>query len=107
MTAFEDEKKRIVQEAKIRDELQGKSPQVAILLSFFLPGLGDLYCGSWIKAIVFFLLDIVNFFLIFFGIGFFFHAVVWFFGLISAILSAKKSAGRKIRRMEQSLAQEM
>ncbi len=106
MTSFEDEKRRIVQEAKIRDDLKGKDPGVAILLSFFLPGLGDLYCGSWVKAIIFFILDILNLFLVFFGVGVIFHGIVWFFGLISASLSAKKSASRKIQRLGRSLSEQ-
>ena len=106
MSSFEDEKRRMVQEARIKHEMQGKSPGVALLLSFLLPGLGDLYCGSWIKAIVFFILDILSFTLMFLGIGFFTYWIVWFFGLISAMLSAKKSASRKIRRMEQALSEQ-
>jgi TM2 domain-containing membrane protein YozV len=78
-------------------ELQGKSALIAIILSFLIPGLGDLYCGSWVKAIVFFVLVFFAFALLFVaGIGAFLFAIIWVAGLISAWMSANKSQERRI-----------
>ena len=104
MVLSEEEKRRIFEEEKLRKEMKGKSPLVSIILSFLIPGLGDLYCGSWIKALIFFALDFICLVLAFVGIGFFLYIPVWFFGLISAWLSARKSEKRKIRKVEKSLS---
>jgi len=86
--------------------MKGKSVLVAVILSGLIPGIGDLYCGSWIKALIFFAMDGICFLLVFaMGIGFLLYAPVWFCGLISAWLSASKSAKRQVRKVERSLAQ--
>jgi len=101
----DERKKEIFEEEKLRKEMAGKSVVVAVILSFLVPGLGDLYCGSWIKALVFFGLGILSFILIFaMGIGFFLYGPIWFCGLISAWLSAGKSERRKIKKVEESLS---
>ena len=105
MALSEERKKEIIEEEKLRKEMSGKSVLVAIILSFLVPGLGDLYCGSWIKALVFFSLGIVSFLLTFvFGIGFFLYFPVWFCGLISAWLSAAKSGRKSMAKVERSLS---
>lgn len=104
MTLSDEEKRRVFEEEKIRKEMRGKSPVLAVILSFILPGLGDLYCGSWIKALVFFALDFISFLLMFaMGIGVFLYVPVWFCGLISAWLSAGKSEKRKIKKVDKTL----
>ena len=105
MALTEEEKKRIFEEEKLKKEMKGKSVVVSVILSFLIPGLGDLYCGSWIKALIFFALDFLAFILMFaMGIGVFLYAPVWVCGLISAWLSASKSEKRKIKKVEKSLA---
>ena len=105
MALSEERKKEIFEEEKLKKEMSGKSVLVAIILSFLVPGLGDLYCGSWVKALVFFSLGVVSFLLMFvFGIGFFLYVPVWFCGLISAWLSAGKSEKRGMKKVEQSLS---
>jgi len=107
MALTDEEKRRIFEEEKLRKEMQGKSVVVSVILSFLIPGLGDLYCGSWIKALIFFALDFLSFILLFaMGIGVFLYAPVWVCGLISAWLSANKSEKRKITKVDKSLAQE-
>jgi len=107
MTLTDEEKTRIFEEEKLKKEMTGKSPVVSIILSFILPGLGDIYCGSWIKGIIFFALVFLSFILMFAaGIGFFLYVPVWICGLISAWLSANKSEKRKIKKVEKSLPQE-
>ena len=104
MALSEERKKEIFEEEKLKKEMSGKSALVAVLLSSLAPGLGDLYCGSWIKALIFFTLGALSFILIFaMGIGFFLYGPVWFCGLISAWLSAGKSERRKIKKVEKSL----
>jgi hypothetical protein len=79
----------ISQETNSREGRQGKSPLIAVFLSTLLAGLGDLYAGSWIKAIVFFAADITCYILIFAqGLGYFVYAPVWICGLLSAWMSA-------------------
>ena len=92
MALSEEEKRKILEEEKLKRDMQGKSVFVAVLLSVILPGLGDLYCGSWFKAMVFLGLDLVCLVLSLVGIGLYLFAIVWVFGLISAWLSAAKSA---------------
>ena len=80
---------RIPPEEKVRGQAREKNALIAIFLSFMLAGLGDLYAGSWIKAIVFFAVDIICYILIFAqGLGYLVYAPVWVCGLISAWLSA-------------------
>ena len=101
-----DEKRRIFEEEKLRKEMTGKSLIVSIILSIIIPGLGDLYCGNWIKALIFFGLDFLSFILIFAaGIGIFLFAPVWVCGLISAWLSANKSEKRAFSKVARSLEQ--
>ncbi len=106
MALTNEERRRIFEEEQLRKEMKGKSPLVSIILSFFIPGLGDLYCGSWIKACIFFLLDFLAFMLIFAaGIGFFLWTIVWICGLISAWISAGKSDKRTMKRVENSIGE--
>lgn len=105
MALTDEERRRIFEEEKLRKEMKGKSVVVSVILSGLLPGLGDLFCGSWIKALVFFALDFLAFILMFaMGIGVFLYAPVWVCGLISAWLSASKSEKRTIKKVDRSLA---
>lgn len=92
MAVSREEKGRIPPEEKARKQGQEKSAFIAVFLSAMLAGLGDLYAGSWIKAIVFFAVDIICYILIFAqGLGYVVYAPVWVCGLISAWLSATTS----------------
>ncbi|MCK5381061.1 MAG: hypothetical protein KAJ81_06295 [Candidatus Latescibacteria bacterium] len=105
MALTDEERRRIFEEEKLRKEMKGKSVVVSVILSGLLPGLGDLFCGSWIKALVFFALDFLAFILMFaMGIGVLLYAPVWVCGLISAWLSASKSEKRTIKKVDRSLA---
>lgn len=107
MALTEQEKRRIFEEEKIRNKMKGKSPLVSVVLSAFLPGLGDWYCGSWFKSIIFLGLDVFCFILIFAaGIGFFLYGPVWICGLVSAWMSANKSETRSMSRLERELSKE-
>jgi hypothetical protein len=105
MTLTNEDKRKIIDEEILRKQLDGKSSIVAVTLSGLIPGLGDLYCGSFIKAFVFFGLDCLCFILLFFmGLGAFLYAPVWVAGLISAWLSVSKAGKRKIRKVNRSIS---
>lgn len=107
MALSEEEKRRIFEEEQLRMAMKGKNVVVAVILSALLPGLGDLYCGSWMKALVFLALAFVTFILMFVVIGIFLFPAVWVGGLISAWLSAKKSQERELGKVERSLPQQV
>ena len=100
-------KEKNFEEEKLRKEMKGKSAIVSVTLSGLIPGLGDMYCGSGIKALIFFALDFLSFILMFaMGVGVFLYVPVWICGLISAWLSASKSEKRKIKKVNKALAQD-
>jgi TM2 domain-containing membrane protein YozV len=100
----DEQKRRIIEEEKLRQSLQGKSVGVAIVLSFLIPGLGDLYCRSWVKAGIFAVLNFIVFILILaMGIGFFVAPFVWVAGIISAVMSANASKQRSIKSIERAV----
>lgn len=61
-----------------------KDPGVAALISFFIPGGGQLYNGQAGKGIAFIFATIVNFFLLFIGIGFLTGIATWIWSMIDA-----------------------
>jgi hypothetical protein len=107
--AFSDEEKRRIFRKEISgNEAQKKNVIIAVFLSSLLAGLGDLYTGSWIKAGVFFAVDIICIILIFAqGLGFFLYAPVWVCGLMSAWLSASTSGRKKAGHREETLSQQV
>ncbi|MCG8566165.1 MAG: hypothetical protein MI747_13895 [Desulfobacterales bacterium] len=105
MSLSREDKKRIYQEEKLRHSLRGKSMAMALILSALVPGLGDLYCGSWFKALVFFALDLVLILLFVFTLGFssFLFFPFWICGLVSAYFSVDKSQVRVLDRLGRDL----
>lgn len=68
-----------------------KDAGVATLLSFFLPGAGQLYNGQIGKGLAFLLVSIfVNFPLMFIGVGFVTGLATWIWAMIDAHSSAEK-----------------
>ncbi len=61
-----------------------KDPGVAALISFFIPGGGQLYNGQAGKGLAFIFVTIVNFFLLFVGIGFLTGIATWIWSMIDA-----------------------
>ena len=105
MSLSSQDKQRIYEEEALRRRLGGKNLVVALLLSALVPGLGDLYCGSWIKALVFFALDLilVLVFLLTLGFSSFLFFPFWVCGMISAFLSVNKSRDRALDRLGRSM----
>lgn len=68
-----------------------KDAGVATLLSFFLPGAGQLYNGQVGKGVALLLVSIfVNFPLMFVGVGFITGLITWIWAMIDAHSSAEK-----------------
>jgi TM2 domain-containing membrane protein YozV len=62
-----------------------KSPWVATICSFFIPGLGQVYNGETAKGIAVFFGTLIGFFIYFIP-----GLLVWLFGLYDAYTTAKK-----------------
>jgi TM2 domain-containing membrane protein YozV len=68
-----------------------KDAGVATLLSFFLPGAGQLYNGQTGKGLAFLLITLfINFPLMFIGVGFLTGLITWIWGMIDAHSSAER-----------------
>lgn len=66
-----------------------KNPGVAAVLSFLWPGLGQIYNGQILKAMVFIIVQIVNVFLTVILIGFLTGFIVWVWSLVDAYKQAE------------------
>jgi TM2 domain-containing membrane protein YozV len=67
-----------------------KSPGLAAVLSFLIPGLGQIYCGKIGKGILFLVLAIVSAVLIIFLIGIPIYIIVWVINILDAHKTAKR-----------------
>jgi TM2 domain-containing membrane protein YozV len=65
------------------------SPLVAVILSFFIPGLGQLYTGQLMKAIVLFVLAVIFGALSTMLIGIPLYLIVWVYSMYDAYVTAK------------------
>jgi len=66
-----------------------KSPGVAAVLSFLWPGLGQIYNGEGLKAVLFILAQIVNLLLTAILVGFLTGFVVWIWAMVDAYKGAE------------------
>ncbi len=67
-----------------------KDPGLAVVFSFFVTGLGQLYNGEVGKAVVFFAAQVVSFFLMFVLIGFLTSPALWIWSMVDAYQSAQR-----------------
>ncbi len=67
-----------------------KSPGIAAVLAFLIPGLGHIYCGKIGKGILFLVLAIISGVLIIILIGIPIYIVVWVINIIDAHKTAKR-----------------
>jgi TM2 domain-containing membrane protein YozV len=67
-----------------------KNPGIATVLSFFIPGAGQIYNGQIGKGIVFFGAAIVSYWLCFILIGFVLAPIVWIYAMVDANKTAKR-----------------
>ncbi|MEA2033899.1 MAG: hypothetical protein U9N40_00160 [Euryarchaeota archaeon] len=65
------------------------SPVLALIMSFFIPGLGQLYTGQFLKALALFLLAVVFAALSSILIGIPLYLVVWIYSMYDAYTSAQ------------------
>lgn len=67
------------------------SPFVAVVLSFFVPGLGQFYTGQLIKAVLLFVAAVIFGILCTILIGIPFYLIVWLYSMFDAYTVAKNS----------------
>ena len=67
-----------------------KNPSLAAVLSFFCMGLGQVYNEQIGKGVVFIIVYLISIALMFVFIGFITTPILWIWGMIDAILSAKE-----------------
>lgn len=67
-----------------------KNPGVAAVLSFFWPGLGQIYNGEIGKGVLFIVIQVINAFLTFIMIGFITGFIVWILGMVDAYQVAER-----------------
>ena len=67
-----------------------KEPILSLILSFFIPGLGQIYNGQTERGIILIIAAFVSAFLILFLIGIALYLAVWLFSMYDAFISAKK-----------------
>ncbi len=67
-----------------------KNPSVAVVLSFFFMGLGQIYNGQIGKGVLFILLYFISGLLMFVLIGFITTPILWIWGMVDANNSAKR-----------------
>ncbi|KAF5046998.1 hypothetical protein DSECCO2_465030 [anaerobic digester metagenome] len=66
------------------------SPLLALVLSFFVPGLGQFYTGQFLKAVVLFVLASVFAFLSTVLVGIPFYIIVWLYSMYDAFTAAQE-----------------
>jgi TM2 domain-containing membrane protein YozV len=67
-----------------------KSPGLALLGSFFVPGLGQLMNGDAAKGVLMFCLYVLSFFLMFVLMGFLTAPAIWIWGMVDAYGGAQR-----------------
>ncbi len=67
------------------------SPFIAVILSFFIPGLGQFYTGQLLKAVLLFLAALVFGGLSTILIGIPFYLIIWLYSMYDAYTVAKAS----------------
>ena len=67
------------------------SPLIAVILSFFIPGLGQFYTGQLLKAILLFVLAVIFGFFSMILIGIPFYIIVWLYSMYDAYTVANQS----------------
>ncbi|MCP1661972.1 MAG: hypothetical protein D5R99_03015 [Methanocalculus sp. MSAO_Arc1] len=66
------------------------SPILAVILSFFIPGLGQFYTGQFLKAIALFILAVIFALLSSVIIGIPLYIIVWVYSMYDAYVVAKE-----------------
>lgn len=67
-----------------------KSPGVALLISFFLPGVGSMYAGSVGLGVIILVLWLISVATVFILIGWILAPACWIWGMIAACMNAQR-----------------
>ncbi len=67
-----------------------KNPSVALVLSFFWTGLGQIYNGQILKGVIFIVIYALSWSLMLIAVGFITTPILWIWGMVDASNSAKK-----------------
>jgi TM2 domain-containing membrane protein YozV len=67
------------------------SPLIAVILSFFIPGLGQFYTGQLLKAVLLFIAAVIFGGLSTILIGIPFYIIIWLYSMYDAYTTAKES----------------
>lgn len=67
------------------------NPMLAVVISFFLPGIGSIYAGKTMMGAIIFFVALISWGAIYFvgAIAFILYVVVWLYGLYDAYSAAK------------------
>ena len=89
----DQEEERYYQEKEKRHyqvKYQHKSPFLAVILSFFVVGLGQVYNGQILKGIIIFVAAIIAVFLWAIIIGILFSILIWLYAIYDAYTTAQR-----------------
>ena len=67
------------------------NPMLAVVISFFLPGIGSIYAGKTMMGIVIFVVALILFASVYFlgAIAYILYIIVWLYGMYDAYTAAK------------------
>lgn len=67
------------------------NPMLAVVISFFLPGIGSVYAGKTMMGIVIFVVALILFASVYFlgAIAYVLYIIVWIYGMYDAYTTAK------------------
>jgi hypothetical protein len=67
------------------------NPMLAVVISFFLPGIGSVYAGKTMMGVVIFILAVIFFASVYFlgVIAYILYIIVWIYGMYDAYTAAK------------------
>lgn len=67
------------------------NPMLAVVISFFLPGIGSVYAGKTMMGIVIFIVAVILFASVYFlgAIAYVLYIIVWIYGMYDAYTTAK------------------
>jgi TM2 domain-containing membrane protein YozV len=86
-----------VKEAPTHTHVEKKSTGIAAVLSFLIPGLGQIYNGQIGKGILFIIVGVILFLTIFIFIGIILYPLFWIFNIYDAYNTAKQINAGKIK----------
>jgi hypothetical protein len=67
------------------------NPMLAVVISFFLPGIGSVYAGKTIRGIMIFIVAVLLFVSVYFlgAVAYILYIIVWIYGMYDAYTTSK------------------